>query len=180
MLRYAVLFIHVTSAMGIFAALGIEAAALFQLRRATGANDVRVALQAYGLVRLVGALSLVGTLLSGIYLATTAWQWRGAWIGLGFLGLVITAGIGGTATRVGVARLQQGTAGGDRAASILRAALLARVAVLIAVVYLMTVKPGTRGSLVAMGIGVVAGAVVVLTSLREDGRGAARATPGAV
>jgi hypothetical protein len=177
MLRYPVLFIHVISAMGIFAALGIEAAALYQLRRATGPGDVRVALQAYGLVRLVGALSLVGTLLSGIYLATTAWQWRGAWIGLGFLGLIITAGIGGTATRVGVTRLQQGTAGDDRAVSVLRASLLARLAMLIGVVYLMTVKPGTRGSLVVMGIGVAAAAIVGLAILRGGGGGAARATP---
>jgi hypothetical protein len=185
MLRYLFLFLHVSSAMGVFAALGIEAAALFQLRRAHAAADLRAALGAYQLVRPVGAISLLGILVSGIYLATTAWQWRGAWIGLGFLGLVIVAGIGGVATRRGLARVERaangagGVAGGGRGGAILRASLRARVAILVGVVYLMTVKPRAGGalavSIVALAIALVAGAL----ALRGGGAAAAGARTAA-
>jgi hypothetical protein len=170
MLRYLFLFLHVTSAMGVFAALGIEAAALVQLRRADAPTDVRAALRAYGLARPVGGLSLAGILLSGIYLATTAWQWRGAWIGLGFLGLLLTAGIGGVATGRRVPRLlaaATGSGGGaPRHDPVLWASFQARVAILIGVVYLMTVKPATRGSLVAMAVAIAAAVVASIASLR--------------
>jgi hypothetical protein len=177
MLRYPFLFLHVTSAMGVFAALGIEAAALFQLRRAGGAADVRTALQAYRLVRPVGALSLLGILVSGIYLATTAWQWRGAWIGMGFVGLLLVAGIGGAATGRRVPRLiaaatqagEEVPPRGSRAPQrdpILWASFQARVAILIGVVYLMTVKPGTRVSLAVMAVAIAVAAVASVPSLR--------------
>jgi hypothetical protein len=183
MLRYLFLFLHVTSAMGVFAALGIEAAALFQLRRADAVADGRAALQAYQLVRPVGALSLLGILVSGIYLATTAWQWRGAWIGLGFLGLVIVAGIGGVATRRGLARVERaangarGVAGGDRGDAILRASLRARVAILVGVVYLMTVKPGTGGALAVTAVAVLVALIAGALALRGAGAAVSAGAP---
>jgi hypothetical protein len=170
-LRYLFLFVHVTSAMGVFAALGTEAAVLFQLRGSTGPGDVRPILRAFGLVRIVGAASLLGILVSGIYLATAVWHWRGAWIGLGFLGLLLTAGIGGVATRRGVARVEHAASGsgggpaGYRGDELLRASLRARVAILVGVVYLMTVKPATGGALavtaVAVAVALVAGALAL-------------------
>jgi hypothetical protein len=183
MLRYLLLFVHVASAMGVFAALGIEAGALSQLRGAAGPADVRTILRAFGLVRLVGALSLVGVLLSGLYLATTVWHWRGPWIGLGFLGLVLTAGIGGVATRRGVTQLEQAAAGGGgggpvdyRRAPILRASLQARVAILVGVVYLMTVKPAGLAALtvlaLAVGLAAVAGAFAMRGRAASVGAGA--------
>jgi hypothetical protein len=185
MFRYLFLFLHVSSAMGVFAALGIEAGALFQLRGAAGPADVRTVLRAYQLVRVVGALSLVGLLVTGIYLATAVWGWRGPWIGLGFLGLVLTAAVGGVATRSGVARLERGAggAGGATPASyrrnpVLHASLLARVAILVGVVYLMTVKPAVRAALVATAVALVAAAVAAVAVLR-GGAGAGNAPPAA-
>ena len=188
MLRSILLFVHVCSAMGMFAALGVEAAALRQLGRGADAPDVRAALQGYWLVPRVGALSLAVALLSGAYLATTAWGWQVAWIDVSVAGLVLIAAVGATMTRRGVASLQ--TAGADagggpsRSGSwesdgdrVLRASFAARLAILAGIVFLMTVKPGLEGSLVAMAVAVAAAGFGSYASLRRrapDATGVAR------
>lgn len=60
------LFIHVASAMGLFAALGLEAALLLQLRGAAGTAQRRTAMTGYHWVQRVGGPSTGGILLSGL------------------------------------------------------------------------------------------------------------------
>src|SRR5690348_10177843 len=88
MLRSNLPFIHVLGAMGAFAALGIEAMALAQLRRASDDGSARAALAAIGAAQRVFGPSALLLVLSGLYLATVYWHWQGAWIGLGLIGLV--------------------------------------------------------------------------------------------
>src|SRR5262245_29253450 len=104
MVRIILVFVHVTGAIGVCAALAIEGAALRQIRRATDAAQLRAALDAFGVVPRVAAPSLVVTLLSGIYLAATVWGGRAAWINVAFLALIATAVIGATMTRPSIAR----------------------------------------------------------------------------
>jgi hypothetical protein len=144
MLRYNLLFIHVVAAMGTFAALGIEALALAQLGRASGGDTERAAVAALGSSRRVGGASMLVLVLTGLGLAAKYWQWQGAWIGSGLAGLVAIGLVGG---------LMSGR-GAPWTSFAIRAALL------MGVVYLMTVKPGRVVSLGVLGAAVVVGLVV--------------------
>lgn len=166
MLRSYVLFIHVASAMGIFLALGVEASALAQLRRASDAGAVRATLTALGASQRVAGPGALLLLLSGVYLATAYWHWAGAWIGVGLLGLVSIGAVGGLMTGRTVGRLRNSLDSSSTITSLgearqtLWTSLAVRVALLIAVVFLMTVRPGPVGSIAALGTAVAAGLIV--------------------
>ena len=160
MVRVVLIFIHVTGAIGVFAALAIEGAALLQIRRVTDAPQLRAALNAYGLVPRVGMPSLLVTVISGLYLTVSVWGWRVAWIDVAFLALIATAIIGATLTRPRIARLERTLVRGDHHDSMLWASFIMRTFMLIGIVFLMTVKPPLNVSLIAMvtaaGVGVLA------------------------
>lgn len=133
--------------MGTFAALGIEAIALAHLRRAAGGNMARGALADLRSAQRVGGPAMLLLIVSGFWLATAYWHWRGAWMRLGLLGSVAVGAVAGLmtgrATRELSAHLEQpGFNAVLRAGNIsLRRSYLIRVVLLAAVVYLMTVKP---------------------------------------
>jgi hypothetical protein len=183
MLRPLLLFIHVLSAMGVFAGLGVEGLVLFQLRRAAGAADVGAALRGYDLVRRVGSISLIATLLSGLYLAIAFWGSRGPWISVAFVSLLLLGAIGGVMTGRTVSRLTKATAdprtpaphqrGVDPVAErTLRRSFVLRVAMVVGIVYLMTVKPTAGTSLIVMAVAIAVGLLAGFAGSREA-RGAA-------
>jgi hypothetical protein len=182
MLRYHLLFIHIIAAMGAFTALGIEALALTQLRRASDSATARAALAALGPSQRLGGASMLVLTLSGLSLATTYWRWQGAWIGLGLAGLVAIGAVGGLMTGRSLRRLRRrlgesgvGTSVVD-ALPVLQTSFMVRAALLAGVVYLMTVKPGRVVSLGVLGIAVVVGLVVSRVRPRSEPRLARRAT----
>ena len=105
MQHLVIVFLHVASAMGIVGSFGIESLVLTQLRAARTATDARTVLSSYRYSQRAGAASLIVTVVTGIYLATAYWGWRGAWMGSGFLTLVAIAIIGATMTGRAVTRL---------------------------------------------------------------------------
>jgi hypothetical protein len=148
MLRSNLLFIHVMSAMGIFLSLGIEGVALAQLRRASDRAAAKAALGSFGVGQRVAGPSMLLLLISGLYLAKAYWQGKGAWIGLGLLGLVVAGALGGAMTGRGTRRLRKALETGSEIAAVgkvdgkLRTSYALRLALFALVVYLMTVKPG--------------------------------------
>ena len=182
MLRSSLLFIHVVGAMGIFLALGMEAQALAQLRRSSDSTAARAGLAALGAAQRVGGLSMLLLVLSGLYLATAYWRWQGAWIGLGFVGLVSIGAVGGLMTGRNVSRLRRDLDSGSvtslaEARPTLWASFVIRAALLVAVVFLMTVKPGPLGAVTALAIAVAVGLILSRTSRRGEvvlARGATR------
>jgi uncharacterized membrane protein len=162
MARTVLVFIHVTSAIGVCAALAIEGAVLLQIRRTLDSAQLRVALMGFRLVPRVAIPSLLATILSGLYLTATVWGWRAAWIDVAFLGLIVTAAIGATTTGPRIARLQTTLNGDDRRDPFLSASFLMRTSILIGIVFLMTVKPPLEGSLIAMTAAVGAGLLAAL------------------
>src|SRR5690242_17724831 len=98
MTRLILLFLHVTSAMGIVAGFGIEGLVLVQLRAARSADEARGALANTRYVQRVAGSSLLGAIITGIYLATVYWSWRGAWMGVAFVTVVAIALVGGLMT----------------------------------------------------------------------------------
>src|SRR5690242_9849931 len=98
MTHLILLFLHVTSAMGIVAGLGIEGLALVQLRAASTADEARAALANTRYVQRVAGSSLLAAVVTGIYLATVYWRWQGAWMGVAFMTIVAMALVGGLMT----------------------------------------------------------------------------------
>src|SRR5512146_1512179 len=84
------LFLHIVGALGLFASLAFEQAALVNLRRATTLTQTREWLSSLrALQRIQGpsALLLVAT---GLYMMITSWRQQ-AWAGLGLVGMVLMA-----------------------------------------------------------------------------------------
>jgi hypothetical protein len=141
-----VLWIHITAvvvafgalfaypiflAVNVRAPLGERAA----LHRAQIAFSKRVTGPAIGVI-----------LLAGIYLATDAHLWSEGWVGLGFLLLLVIAGLGATVLRRGEEGLEATASAGDEPGY---AATLATVqkwtlitlGLIVVVIFLMTTKP---------------------------------------
>lgn len=151
----AVLFVHVVSAMGIFAALSLEAVGIFRLRKATCASEARLWLEfAPGLPPLTIA-SFVFMLLSGIFIATQSSEWMLAWLRVALGALLLIAPLGAITGRrmraIRKACAANGTSAPDLSAKLrdpfLKFSMNVRIAVVLGIVLLMTAKPELRESL---------------------------------
>jgi uncharacterized membrane protein len=107
----------------------------------------RTALAELRYARRIGGPAMLLLIVSGFWLATAYWHWHGAWMRLGLLGLVAIGAIGGLMTGRAVRRLGPHLNGPGLDAAIRQAdpwvrwSFLIRAALLVGVVYLMTVKP---------------------------------------
>jgi hypothetical protein len=161
------LVLHVVGVAGLFTALGIEGGGLFCLGRASTNHEVRGALAAIGLNRLVGPPSILATLVSGFYMTRT-WGWT-PWIdtSLGLMAVVVVVGAAVTGRRT--ARLERDVGEAvelhrpirDRT---LTASFLARTALLVATLLLMVTKLDLPGSLAVAGAGALSGALLFARS----------------
>jgi hypothetical protein len=169
MAHLLLLFLHVTAAMGIVAGLGIEGFALVQLRAARSIAEARVALGSTRYVQRVMGVSLLAAILTGIYLATAYWGWRGAWMGMALLAILAMGLVGGFMTgrpTMHVMRPSGDALGAAEIAALqgrLSLSYVIRLGLFLGIVFLMTTKP-TSG-LVALLVVVIAAAVGVLAGL---------------
>src|SRR2546429_6976338 len=92
---YAIaVFLHIVGALGLFAALALEWASLYNLRRVPTAGQAREWTKLLSALRFVGGPSTLTILVTGIYMMATRWGGQG-WIGAGLAGLVLIAVVGG-------------------------------------------------------------------------------------
>src|SRR2546422_712048 len=92
---YAIaVFLHIVGALGLFAALALEWASLYNLRRVPTAGQAREWTKLLSALRFVGGPSTLTILVTGIYMTATRWGGQG-WIGAGLAGLVLIAVVGG-------------------------------------------------------------------------------------
>ncbi|TME53795.1 MAG: hypothetical protein E6I60_08495 [Chloroflexi bacterium] len=173
---HLVLFLHILGAFGLIAALTFEAIGLRGLRRATQREDALMWLGLSRTVQRLAPASLGVILVTGLYMTATSWGARG-WILVALAGLVAVAVIGGLLTGVRMARL--GPAVGRASSPLsneLRSALRdptlltsirVRLALVIGIAFLMSVKPSLAISLVVV---VLAAAIGLFASLVGAGR----------
>jgi FtsH-binding integral membrane protein len=162
------------------AGLGIEGLALAQFRAARSASDARGALGSTRYVQRVMGLSLVTAIVTGLYLATAYWSWRGAWMGMAILAIVAMGLVGGLMTGRTTTRLLRTPGEGLGAAEIVAAqgrltmAYVIRLGLFLGIVFLMTTKPASGSiALLVVVIAAVAGVLAGLPAGRI--RGTARA-----
>lgn len=147
-------FLHVVSALGIFAALSLEVVVLYHLRRAASGQEAGAALDlAPGLPAIFGASGLVAVL-TGVYLTlqTSAWQ---PWLKIAMVALVVMAPLGAISGRKmrTIRRLaaSEETTDFELARSLqdgfLAFSLNCRMALVLGIVLLMTAKPEFRESI---------------------------------
>ena len=168
MVHQVLLFLHITSAMGIVAGLGIEGLVLLQLRAARTGSDARLALTNSRYVQRVGGVSMLAAVLTGIYLATAYWHWRGAWMGISFLTIILLAFVGGLMTGRPTTRVLRtpsdalGPAELAKVQGLLGRSYVLRLWLFLGIVFLMTTKPASGPLallviIVAAVVGLVAG-----------------------
>jgi hypothetical protein len=169
-----VVFVHVIAAMGLFAAMAIEAVSRGMMRRADTPAFARIAMAQGAVPARLGPISMLTVLASGIWMMAVSWGSE-PWIVAAFLGLVAMGAAGGAVTGRRMRSLRAALAAetgpvlsdGFRAIRSSRALTVSfrlRTALLIGIVILMTVKPPGTGTaslvLVAAALaGLVAGLV---------------------
>lgn len=176
------LFLHVLAAVGIFVGFGLEWTGLRQLQRSTTLDQVRTWLPVVRGSARISMPSMIVVLLSGIYMARLAWR-GAAWIGVTFGALVLIIAIGAVITRPrmrAIAVAMSGESGKSDSAlrdPMLTLSLDVRAALTIGILFLMTVKPELRQSLLAIAAATIIGIIAAVPLIRAR-RGARLEAPG--
>lgn len=161
------LYVHVIGAIGYSAGTLISLLGLASLRRARSVEGTRSIL---GLLELSGpasGISLLFTIIAGLYMAGTAWDWQTGWIdvALGSLVLLLAMGALMGTRRHAIAKMTQEMPDGPLPESLRRRiydpwmsmGVYMLVTLLLGIIFLMTVKPAPGGSLLVMGVAVILG-----------------------
>jgi uncharacterized membrane protein len=179
-----VLFFHVIGAIGYFLGMGILLFILLGLRRSQRVEHVRALIHLNELSAPFSAASVVLLLVTGLYLALTAWSLLTSWILVALISLVLMAPLGAALIeprRRAIDRLAQKTPDGPLPQSlerrthdpILGTAQQTIAALLLGIVFLMTNKPALIGSLIVMAVALVLGlasGVLVAREMRTPGQ----------
>ena len=167
------LFLHIIGALGLIAAITVEAIGLRGLRRATNRDDALMWLGiSRGIVMRLAPASLGLILVTGLYLVASAWGPRG-WILVALGSLLLLGVIGAFGTGLRMARIGPALGRAQAPLShelrrmlrdpILLTSLRVRLAMVVGVVFLMTLKPSAVASLVvivlAIALGLLAGQI---------------------
>lgn len=160
------LFLHIVGTLGFFLALGLEWTSLSQIRSAMTLEQVRSWMGILKNVRKVGFVSMLTTVITGIYLMLAVWS-GAAWIivTLGSLVLLITLAQVVTAPRmaaIGQALASEKGVLSNSLRSLANQPLLwisvqSRVAIALGIVFLKIAKPDLGGSLLTIGVAIVLG-----------------------
>jgi len=178
---YAIaLFVHIAGALGLFVALGLEWAGLWQIRSAMTLELVRAGMGILKNVRKFGFASMLTTVITGIYLTVAFWGGV-AWIyaTLGSLVLVMALAQVVTAPRmaaIGQALFTEKGSFSKPVHSLANHPLLwisiqTRSALALGIVFLKIAKPDLGGSLLTIGIAIVIGLASILPVSRRERAG---------
>lgn len=161
-------FLHVLSAMGLFAAIAVEAVALGRLRRADAPAGVREGMGLLARNERLGGIAMLTLIASGAWMMATTWghQW---WIASAFIGIIGMGAAGGAVSSRRIRRLRAaldaekgpGLSQAFRTlqtSAALVASLRVRISLGIGIVALMSLKPtGAGTSLLILAAALVAG-----------------------
>ena len=174
------LFLHIIGGFGLIAAITVEAVGLRGLRRTTQSSDAMMWLRLLrSIVMRLTPSSLGLILVTGLYMVATTWGPRG-WILVALGSLVLLGAIGALGTGRRMARIGPavGRAQGPLSAElremlrspILLLSLRVRLAIVLGVVFLMTMKPSAVASLVVMVVAVAVGLLAGQIPARRGSR----------
>lgn len=155
-------FVHVSSAVGMFAAWAVEGLLLQRLRSTDQLDEARTSARQLGKYARVAPAAMLVLLVTGMAMMT---QWgHQPWMIAAFGAMVVMGAIGGSTGRRMGRRIEAALTGDpavavdtiSAAAGSLTLSLQLRLAIGVGIIGLMTMKPGTEGALVILGIATVA------------------------
>ncbi len=160
------LFLHIVGALGFFVALGLEWTGLSQIRSAMTIEPVRAWMGVLKNVRKVGFVSMLTTVITGLYMVV-AYGSAPGWIivTMGSLVLVIALAQGLTAPHMTPIGRALFTGKGQFSPAfhylanhpLLWISIQTRVAIALGIVFLKVAQPGLGGSLLTIGVAIVLG-----------------------
>ncbi len=176
-----VLFVHVIGAIGYFLGMGILLFILLGLRRAQRVEHVRALIHLNELSAPVSAASAVLLLVTGLYLALTAWSLLTSWILVALISLLLmvptSAALIAPRRSAIVKQLAREAPGGELSEAlerhiddpVLATVCMTVAALLLGLVFLMTTKPNLVGSLIVMVVALLLGlaAGVLVSRMRR-------------
>ena len=172
-----ILFLHVASALGLFATLSFEALSLSHLRQASDLHAVRRWIDPAPGLPLVAMGSIFVVFVSGVFLTVRMSAFDSAWPKVTVGALLLIAPLGAvTGNRLRVIRSSSAEASAMKPELLrrlqdpfLKASLSIRIAVFLGIVLLMTAKPEFWQSVAIVVCSVVLGLLLSLVTWRRAG-----------
>lgn len=163
------LFLHVTGALFVSAAIAIEWICLILFRKTDTIQRIEESVGYYAKVGKLGDIGAFLLLIPGIYMMITVWN-VASWAICGFFGLLSIGLIGGVVTGRTMKKIANLIKVQNQLVHELRQLLnnnslwlsiKVRTAILLGVIFLMTAKPGLTGSIITLAASIVAGLLVL-------------------
>jgi len=174
------LFLHIVSAVGFFVALGLEWTGLSQIRSAMTVEQVRPWMGILQNVRKVGFISMLMTVITGVYMMVTVWG-RQEWLIVTVGSLILLIALAQVVTAPRMAAIGQTLATEKGALSrtlyslanhpLLLISIQTRVAIALGIIFLKLVRPDFGGSLFTIGVAIVLGLASSLPRSRRERAG---------
>jgi uncharacterized membrane protein len=176
------LFLHIAAVVGLFLGIGIELVSMMRVRRAQRSEQVRDMLDLAASTRVLAPLSALLVLATGVSLCVLRWSFRLPWVDVSLAIFLLTSFTGVTITGRRLAmlhRLAHDHPDGPLSLSFTRrindpvlvTTLCTTIALLLGVLFLMTMKPPLSGSLTVVLVGaLVGGASVPLWRTHQETR----------
>jgi hypothetical protein len=163
-----VLFLHISSAIGVCIGISVLLLGVALLRRAQRVEQVRSTLAFATTAFPIAGFSMLLLLAAGFYLALSAWSLRTSWIAVTLVSLVLMialgAGLIGPRMRSIVMATREAADGSLTSQlsarihdPILFTVLLIQAIMLLGIVFLMTTKPELASSIIVMVVALVLG-----------------------
>jgi hypothetical protein len=169
------LFLHVTGALLLFAAMIIEWLCLVNFRKAMDLREIKESISNYSKSGLIGFTAVFLVLIPGIYMMAVAWKNAG-WIITAFIGMILLAVIGGAVTGKKLKVIKKIISNENNISPELRSllnnnslmlSLKIRTAVFLGIIYLMTVKPDMKGSASVIIISIILGLIPLKSKAKK-------------
>ncbi|HEY1315792.1 MAG TPA: hypothetical protein VGF10_01100 [Gaiella sp.] len=186
---HVMLYIHLLSLLVGFSAGMIETVCLFRLRGATTLEAAAPWGQLAGEIEKAFPVAIVGLFVTGAYMTSDVWTWGDSWIVLPIIGLAVlsvqgplVAGRRGHAVKAALMANGPGPLGPeaqrmtrDRA---LWSAAMTNEALVLGIIWVMTLKPDWGGSVAALVVAYAVGLALAARLTREPaGKNAPAAEP---
>ena len=167
-----VLFLHIIGAAGMFAGIGMEGVVLLNLKKADSVSQVLSIGDSMKIMKIIFGISAVLLLFSGLYLVIESWGWT-AWVVTGLVLLISLSGYGSMTGKkiityiLSLNREQQKLPA--EAKNIIGAPKLLqsykiRALLAIAIIFIMTLKPGWVGTISTVIVASLLGVASASTS----------------
>ncbi len=165
------LFLHIVGALGVSVALGLEWVGLSQIRKATVPGEIRATLKVVQSTTRFGFVSMLSTVITGIYMAPAAVGWI-PWLLVVIGALVVVIALTRLLTAPRMTAIGQALVMEKGSVSqsfhrlmndpMLWISIQTRVAIVLGIIFLKIATPGLGGAVLTIGVAITVAIVSAL------------------